>query len=294
MQIIICNQGLKGHKVTNPISAFLIVKNEEARLGRTLQALQPWVDEIVVVDSGSTDDTIDIARSYGAWVYERSWTGYGSQKKFAEEQCRNEWVLNVDADEVISPELANEIQLLFAGGVPPAPAAYRTKILNVYPGEAKPRPLANDYNVVRLYHKAAGSYRDHPVHDRVELKDVQPIQLQAPIYHHPFTSFAHVIEKNNNFSSFRSTHSSERSLAYLKARLLIEFPLNFVKTYFFRRHFTGGWKGFYFSLCHAFMRTSRIAKMLENPQAMPAKKTDSQAFPVMQTATGDQRHSTFH
>lgn len=281
--------------MTNPISAFLIVKNEEARLGRTLQALQQWVDEIVVVDSGSTDDTIDIARSYGAWVYERSWTGYGSQKKFAEEQCRNEWVLNVDADEVITAELAKEIQMLFAGGVPPAPAAYRMKILNVYPGQAKPRPWANDYNVVRLYHKTVGSYRDHPVYDRVELKGVQPIQLQAPIYHYPFTSFSHIIEKNNKFSSFRSAHSTARSTTALKARLLIEFPLNFVKSYVFRRHFTGGWQGFYFSLCHAFMRTSRIAKMLENAPPMAEEKIEGRtSFPVMRAASGEQRHSTFH
>ncbi|WP_210191659.1 MULTISPECIES: glycosyltransferase family 2 protein [Rhodomicrobium] len=246
-----------------PISAFIITKNEEARLARSLAALRPWVDEIVVVDSGSTDRTVDIARSMGARVLHRDWSGYGGQKRFAEQQCRNDWVLNVDADEVVTPELADEIRALFRGRTVPEPGAYRLRILTVYPGDEKPRPFAKDYNIVRLYHRSAGSYRDHPVFDRVVLNHTVPKQLRGPVFHHSYLSFAHIIEKNNQFSSFRSRHSKSRATSYLVPRLGIEFPLNFLKYYIFRRHLTGGWKGYYFSLCHAFMRTSRVAKMLE-------------------------------
>jgi glycosyltransferase involved in cell wall biosynthesis len=258
-----------------PISAFIITKNEEVRLPATIAALRPWVDEILVVDSGSTDRTIDIARHFGATVLHRAWTGYGPQKRFAERRCRNDWVLNVDADEVVTPELAEEIRGLFARGGGPTPGAYKAKILTVYPGDERPRPLANDYNVVRLYHRAVGSFRDHPVHDRVVLRDTAPIQLRAPIFHHPYISFEHVIEKNNRFSSFGAAESKPRSMSALTLRLAFEFPLNFIKYYVFRLHFTGGWKGFYFALCHAFMRTSRVAKMLErstseNVAPMPA------------------------
>ncbi len=245
-----------------PISAFIITKNEEARLPAAIAALRGWVDEVVVVDSGSNDATVEIARALGAKVLHRDWTGYGPQKRFAEQACRNDWVLNVDADEVVTPELADEIRALFLRSAPSA-AAYRIKILTVYPGDARPRPLANDYNVVRLYHRSIGSYRPHPVFDRVIVDAVEPKQLTAPIFHYPFLSFEHVIEKNNRFSSFRSSNSKEASSTVLALRLLVEFPVNFVKCYLFRRHFTGGWKGFYFSICHAFMRTSRIAKMLE-------------------------------
>ena len=249
--------------MTIPISAFIIVKNEEKRLLKTLSALKPWVDEIIVVDSGSTDRTMELARSLGAKVSYNEWRGYGSQKSFAERLCRNLWVLNVDADEVVTPELAAEIQALFPGGRAPEPAAYRLRILTVYPGDVRPRRWANDYNEVRLYHQSVGAYREHPVHDRVVLRNTQARQLRQPIFHHAFLSFSHIVEKNNHFSSFRSQNSKPRSSSYLKFRLALEFPLNFLKCYFGRRHIFGGWKGFYFALCHAFMRTTRIAKMLE-------------------------------
>lgn len=248
--------------VTLPISAFIIARNEEARLARVIEALKPWVGEIVVVDFGSTDRTVEIAQSLGARVLHNEWRGYGPQKNFAEQQCRFDWVLNVDADEVVTPQLAAEVQTLFAGGEP-SPGAWRIKILTVYPGDTAPRPFANDYNVVRFYHKSAGTYSDHPVYDRVILQGVRPQQFRHPVHHYSFLSIAHVIDKGNQFTNFRSSHSKKRSRAYLKARLVLEFPLSFIKFYIFRRHFTGGWKGFYFSLCHAFSRTTRIAKMLE-------------------------------
>ena len=91
------------------ISAFIIAKNEAARIARTLEALA-WADQIVVVDSGSTDETVAIAQAAGSEVHHREFDGYGPQKVFAEGLCRNDWVLNVDADEVVTPELAAELQ----------------------------------------------------------------------------------------------------------------------------------------------------------------------------------------
>jgi glycosyltransferase involved in cell wall biosynthesis len=252
-----------GSPVTIPVSAFIIVKNEERHLSRTISALKPWVDEIIVVDSGSTDGTMELARSLGAKASYHEWQGYGSQKGFAERLCRNGWVLNVDADEVVTPALAAEMQELFAEGRTPEPGAYRLRILTVYPGDARPRAWARDYNEVRLYHRSIGAYREHPAHDRVILRNTVPKQLRQPIFHHSFLSFSHIIEKNNRYSSFRAQDSKTRSSSYLKFRLAIEFPLNFLKCYLGRRHILGGWKGFYFALCHAFMRTTRIAKMLE-------------------------------
>jgi glycosyltransferase involved in cell wall biosynthesis len=240
-----------------PVSVFIITRNEAARLPRTLAALS-WADQIVVVDSGSTDATVEIADAAGTEVHHRDWEGYGPQKVFAEGLCRNDWVLNVDADEVVTPALAAEIR----EAATDKPRAFRVRILNVYPGDRAPRPFANDYNVVRLYHRSVAGYRDHPLFDRVEVTgDVG--QLKAPIHHFPLTSLGHFIEKENTYSSFTAGAAAPRSRWKLLLRLPFEMPLAFIKFYFLRRHITGGWKGFVFALSAAFMRTIRIAKMLE-------------------------------
>jgi glycosyltransferase involved in cell wall biosynthesis len=247
------------------LSAFIITRDEEARIGRTLEALRGLADEIVVVDSGSTDRTIAIAKAHGARVIYRAWEGYGQQKRFAEAQCRHPWVLNIDADEVLTPKLAGEIRALLQKD--PPPGAYNIRILTVYPGDKAPRPLANDYNVVRLYHRAVATYRDHPSFDRVLLSGSKPGQITAPIWHYPITDWHSNIEKLNRFSSFQATLSPTRSAKVLKFRIFNEFLISFLKTYILRRHFTGGWKGFYFAVSQAFMRVSRIAKMLEAQEA---------------------------
>jgi glycosyltransferase involved in cell wall biosynthesis len=244
-----------------PLSVFIITKNEEVRLPRTLDAVLGWAGEIIVVDSGSTDRAVEIAHAYGARVIQRSWPGYGPQKRFAEQQCRYDWVFNIDADEVVTAELAREIKRLFDGGAL-TPAAYRVRILTVYPGQSKPRRWANDYDEVRLYHRDVGSYRNDPVYDCVEIGELQPRQIRAPIHHFTHISITHVVEKALAFSGFRARASKPGSRALLEARLFLEFPLAFLKAYIGRRHFTGGWRGFYFSICQAFMRTTRIAKML--------------------------------
>jgi len=248
------------------LSAFLIVRDEAARLPATLAALG-FADEIVVVDSGSADATPAIAEAAGARVIHRDWEGYGPQKAFAEAQCRHDWVLNLDADEVVTPALAAEIAALFRDG-PPAPGAFRLRILNVYPGDARPRPFAADYEVVRLYHRAAGRYRAHPLFDRVELAaGVRARRLAGPVHHFPLTTWSHMVEKENRYSSFQAEAARPRARALLLLRLAGEFPLAFLKFYLLRRHVTGGWKGFAFAMIAAFARWLRILKLLERDAA---------------------------
>lgn len=251
-----------------PLSAFLIVCNEAERLPRTLAALE-FAGEIVVVDSGSTDGTQEIARAAGARLVHRDWEGYGPQKAFAEGLCAHDWVLNLDADEVVTPELAAEIRGLFANG-PPAPGAFSLAILNVYPGDARPRPFARDYVVVRLYHRAAGAYRAHPLFDRVVLPaGVRPSRLASPIWHFPLTSWAQFVDKENRYTSFQAEAARARPAWELRLRLLTELPVAFLKFYFLRRHLTGGWKGFAFALTAAFARWLRVVKLLERRQTAP-------------------------
>jgi glycosyltransferase involved in cell wall biosynthesis len=133
-----------------PVSVFIIAKNEADRIGDTIKAVRHLTDDLVVVDSGSTDATRTVAAALGARVIENPWPGYGLQKRFGEEQCRHTWLLNLDADEVVPPDLATEIEALFARGEPEA-QAYRIRIAEIFPGEAKPHPLAYALAPVRLY-----------------------------------------------------------------------------------------------------------------------------------------------
>ncbi|MEO1776044.1 MAG: glycosyltransferase family 2 protein [Pseudomonadota bacterium] len=248
-----------------PLSVFVIARDEEARLGRTLAAVS-FAAEILVLDSGSTDGTVAVAEGAGATVHVTDWPGYGPQKARAEGMCRHDWVLNVDADEVVTPALAAEIAALFAGG-PPPPAAYALRILNVYPGDDAPRPFANDYRVVRLYHRRAGRYRAHPLFDRVDLVEGQAARrLKAPIHHFPFVDWAGLVAKENRYTSYVAESAAPRRSGRLRWRLLAEPILVFLKFWLLRRHVFGGWKGFFFALTVAYVRTLRLAKMLERAE----------------------------
>lgn len=244
------------------ISVFLITFNEEGRLPATLKAAGRIADEIVVVDSGSTDATIDIAQAAGAKVHHHAFEGYGQQKRAGEDLCENDWLLNLDADEVLSGGLISAIEEIKRGKKLPYDG-YRLHILNVYPGHTEPRPFANDYNEVRLYNRSVMRYREHALHDRVEIPENARIgQLEAPIHHHPYTSFAQLADKLDRFSTHQAQQTSKSKLQVL-LRLPFEFPFQFLKFYLLRRHFTGGIKGLQFSAVSAYYRWMRLMKMLK-------------------------------
>ena len=138
-----------------PVSVFIIAKNEADRIGATIRAVRDLTDDLVVVDSGSTDGTQAVAEELGARVIFNAWPGYGLQKRFAEDQCRHPWLLNLDADEEVSPELRAELHALFAQGEPPC-QAYGIRIAETYPGEGAPHPLAYRIAPVRLYRRDSG------------------------------------------------------------------------------------------------------------------------------------------
>ncbi len=130
------------------LSCFIISKNEADRIAQTIRSVASWVDEVIVVDSESTDATVHVATTEGCRVITQPWLGFGPQKRFAEDQCRHPWVLNLDADEVVTPALREEIIAAFANG-DPAEIAYAIPLDLVYPGEERPRPWARDHLYVR-------------------------------------------------------------------------------------------------------------------------------------------------
>jgi glycosyltransferase involved in cell wall biosynthesis len=123
-------------KMPQPLSIFIITLNETDRLEAAIAAVRHLSDDIVVVDSGSSDGTQALAESLGARVVFNAWPGYGLQKQFGEDQCRHDWMLNIDADEVVNAQMAQAIATTLARS-DLTPGAYTTKIVEMFPGETK-------------------------------------------------------------------------------------------------------------------------------------------------------------
>lgn len=181
------------------ISVYIIALNEEARLPRTLEAVNQFADEVILVGSGSTDSTSEIARSNGAKVFYREWDNYSSQKAYAESLCSGEWLMNIDADEEVTPELASEIRMATASE---KYGAYRVRISDIFPGQEKPNPLVKGYNVIRLYRRGSAQMEHTGTWDRVSLRGdgVRVGQLKGLIIHRSFVSLSQILEKYNKYT----------------------------------------------------------------------------------------------
>jgi glycosyltransferase involved in cell wall biosynthesis len=250
-------------KTVPPLSIFIIAQNEADRIGRTIEAAQTLSDDIVVVDSGSTDGTQALAEARGARVIFNAWPGYGQQKRFAEEQCRHDWLLYLDADEVVPPDLAAEIAALFANGSPPKDA-YKLRIAEIFPGEGAPHRFAYALAPVRLYRRSKGRYSASPVHDRVDLApDAQVGRLRGTVHHFSVRSLGEQMDKLNAYSDAQADDLDARGGTLSVFRLVAEFPANFLKAYIGRRHALRGIYGFMTAMNYAFYRYLRVAKHWE-------------------------------
>ena len=243
-----------------PISCFIIAKNEADRIARTIRSVRSWVDEVVVVDSESSDDTVTVARQEGARVVTQPWLGFGGQKRFGEEQCRNDWVFNIDADEVVTRELQIEIAGLFEKGLPPF-VAYGMPIDLIYPGNARPRVWARDHWYVRLYDRRFVRFRDSAIHDSVVTDGHRIGALRATIHHHSMRSFEDMKKKLDERAWLSVKYADPHSTAPLLPRLITEIPMNFFKYYIGRVHFTGGITGLRYASIQSWYRFLKIYRM---------------------------------
>lgn len=263
------------------LSIFIIARDEADRIGRTIDAVRPLSDDIVVVDSGSSDGTETVAQRHGARVIFNPWPGYGPQKRFAEEQCRHEWLLNIDADEVVPPDLAAEIAALFEGQEPSADA-YKLRIAEIFPGEPAPHRFAYALAPVRLYRKDKGRYSPSPVHDRVDLDPAARVaRLEGTVHHYSVRSLGEQMSKLNSYSDAQADDLDRRGQTLSVFRLAVEFPANFIKAYIGRRHALRGVYGFMTAMNYAFYRYLRVAKHWERRLQRASGDTSTHKQPEM-------------
>lgn len=243
------------------LSVYIVTLNEEARLGRTLEAARRVADEMIVVDSGSTDKTCEIAENYGAKVIFHKWKNISAQKNYAQNECQNDLVLSLDADEVLSDKLIKEILQVKKEG---KAKAYKIKIADMYPGDKKPSLFAKYYNLVRLYNKEFATMPDDLTHDRIVLKKgIAPVQLKGKIYHYSYLSLTKTWDKYNAYTDELLKTTVATGKTYSTGRLVIEFPYQFMRYYFFKKYFLRGKFGFITAVSLAYFRFLKIAKWHE-------------------------------
>lgn len=258
-------KSIKNSQNKLPLSVFIISKNEEDRIHYAINSVKGWVDEIIVVDSGSTDNTMQVAKDCGAdKVLYNEWNGYGPQKCFAEGLCKNDWIMSLDADEEVLPKLKNEIIGLFESGRIEKKSAYRIAI------QLKPRFSQNRYKlptpeeiVTRLYNKHKAGYKASKVHDSVILHVGKMAKLKGKFAHRSFRSFTHALEKINFYTSMQADDMFMKGRCPSVLRIFFEPCWTFFRAYFIERYLFLGLEGFLMSMMYSIFRTTRLIKARE-------------------------------
>jgi glycosyltransferase involved in cell wall biosynthesis len=251
------------------ISVAIVAMDEEANIGRTLASVR-WADEIVLVDSGSKDRTCEIAREYGARVIVEPWRGYVAQKQYAIELCTKDWILLLDADEEISPGLADEIRAVITTSNAPGPNAvngYRLPRKNLFLGRWMKHGGFYPDPKLRLFRRGMGFVTGHDPHDRCELKSDVPQttrQFRNAMVHYTYPNLTLYIGHMNRYSSLGAQLAVAKGhTSFSFADIVVRPWATFIYNYFIRLGFLDGREGLLLHLYHAVYVSWKYAKAWE-------------------------------
>lgn len=243
------------------IAVVVITHNEAMNLARCLDSVRAWVSEIVIVDSGSTDRTREIAARYTDRVIVQEWLGYGPQKQFAVDRARAPWVLLLDADEEVSPELAREIQDLdFAASGYHIPRQVRYLGRWIRHGVWAPRL------VMRLFRRDRARVTPEPVHESVIITGPTG-RLSGLLCHYSYRDLAHHLAKLNDMTTLAAQAMHARGRSTGPIRLLLQPPWEFFRSYVFRLGLLDGVPGLVVAILHAVYCALKYAKLWELQRA---------------------------
>lgn len=263
------------------ITAAIITLNEELNIGRCLDSVQ-WCDQILVVDSFSTDRTVEICRARGARVVQRKWNGINEQRQFCLSQIDTEWVLALDADERATPELRAEIEGLLNttpdhdGFLIPRHTFYLGRWINHggwYP----------DYKL-RCFRRERGRYCGHDPHDHCVI-DGPPGKFRGEIQHYTYRSYAAQLRQINSFSDTAAADWLRAGHRYTFWRLMLRPMGKFLETYLLKRGFLDGLPGLVIAISSAFYMFVKYVKLWEQSRKIRSTDTEPIVDPVPSPAT---------
>lgn len=242
------------------ISAFLVCCNEELNIRRCLESLT-WCDEIVVIDSGSTDRTLAIAREYTDRIFHRDWNGFVAQKRFGLEQCRGRWVLNVDADEEVSPELRSAIQLIVND---PAPGATGYELLRVvyFLGRWWRKGGWYPEYRLRLALRENTTWGGRDPHEHAVVSG-RVDRLHAELRHYTYTDLQDQIRALNSHSSAAAKSLFDDGERSSWVRMFLNPIARVLKFYVLRKGYREGLAGFVVALLEGWYVFLKYAKLWE-------------------------------
>jgi glycosyltransferase involved in cell wall biosynthesis len=263
------------------LSVVIIAHNEESNLGRTLESIAPRLDseggrndtEVILVDCGSTDRTVEIAQSFGAKIFVETWKGYSAQKNSAIDKATGDWILSLDADEAVSPELLNEIgsalveqgsaDLRNSPGSPMAVDAFSMPRQNLFLGKRIRHGGFWPDRKVRLFRTGKGRFSARSVHESIQVTG-RVASFHAPLIHHSYPTLSDYIEHMNRYSSLGAEMVAAKGKVRFSVINIVLRPLaTFLYNYFFRLGFLDGREGLLLHLYHAVYASWKYAKAWE-------------------------------
>lgn len=256
------------------LSIALIAMNEGANIGRTLESVA-WADEIILVDSGSTDDTLAIAQRYNAKIFHEPWKGYGGQMNSAIDKCTSPWVFSLDADEVMTPELAEEIRTLLAGS--PKFQAYMVPRLNLIFGRWMRHGGLYPDRKLRLFRQGTARLPENTEPHATPKWDGPIGNLKSNLLHYQYPTLPLYIEHMDRYSTasvplmLRRGKTSRSALAFFWNTLLNPVA-TFVYNYIFRLGFLDGREGLLFHVSHSAYVSWKYGKAWQASVGKQVKK----------------------
>lgn len=243
------------------LSVCITSYNSERTLRACLESVK-WADEIVVLDSFSSDRTEEIARAHGCRFTQHAFMGYSKQKQMALDLASHRWALLLDSDEALSPALQEEIRALLRAG-PRADGYALPRQEQIFWRMSHPRTRMNYF--LRLFDRGKTRMSGHTVHESPQL-DGTTARLRAPFYHYGETDIAVKVAKLNSYSSGVAADKAAKGKRANPWLLVFYPPFYFVRLYVFKRNFLNGWAGFITSVAGAFYVFLKYAKLYERRQ----------------------------